>query len=350
MFFFTSTADSPWIIIKSDDKKRARINAIRCLLSKIDYPEKRERPADDRQAHRAHGPGRDRGGRLSLQRGIRTDVHADKTLKRMSRGPADARNGRAQWKWPSPGAVRPPGRGPGGDGEGQGEGGEGRGADRAVAGGGPGKDRSGAGGYFRRREASQGSQGPGREGDGRCPGDGRAGAERDPERDRRVSQVRTEEIEKARKAAMREADKKIADATAELEMEARATGRDRRGPGGDRALPGQDGGGPGPDRSGPRPGERQGARETRPLPSRRRKEAQAKLDAAVERRAKEALDRAQQVAGASASPSDTRRVGAPGPAGPSSGTGQARAASRGSRPRRAWSPGPSPRSVPRQGP
>jgi polyphosphate kinase 2 len=42
MFFFTSTADSPWIIIKSDDKKRARINAIRCLLSKVDYPEKRD--------------------------------------------------------------------------------------------------------------------------------------------------------------------------------------------------------------------------------------------------------------------------------------------------------------------
>ena len=42
MFFFTSTADSPWVIIKSDDKKRARINAIRYLLSKFDYPEKRE--------------------------------------------------------------------------------------------------------------------------------------------------------------------------------------------------------------------------------------------------------------------------------------------------------------------
>ncbi len=42
MFFFTSTADSPWIIIKSDDKKRARINAIRFLLSKMDYPNKRE--------------------------------------------------------------------------------------------------------------------------------------------------------------------------------------------------------------------------------------------------------------------------------------------------------------------
>ncbi|MEA3277091.1 MAG: polyphosphate kinase 2 [Pseudomonadota bacterium] len=42
MFFFTSTADSPWTIIKSDDKKRARINAIRFLLSAIDYPEKRD--------------------------------------------------------------------------------------------------------------------------------------------------------------------------------------------------------------------------------------------------------------------------------------------------------------------
>ncbi len=42
MFFFTSTADSPWTIIKSDDKKRARINAIRFLLSEIDYPDRRD--------------------------------------------------------------------------------------------------------------------------------------------------------------------------------------------------------------------------------------------------------------------------------------------------------------------
>jgi polyphosphate kinase 2 len=41
MFFFTSTADAPWVIIKSDDKKRARLNAIRYLLSKLDYPDKR---------------------------------------------------------------------------------------------------------------------------------------------------------------------------------------------------------------------------------------------------------------------------------------------------------------------
>jgi polyphosphate kinase 2 len=42
MFFFTSTADSPWTIIKSDDKKRARINAIRYLLSHVDYPDRRD--------------------------------------------------------------------------------------------------------------------------------------------------------------------------------------------------------------------------------------------------------------------------------------------------------------------
>ena len=41
MFFFTSTADAPWVIIKSDDKKRARINAIRYLLSRMEYPGKR---------------------------------------------------------------------------------------------------------------------------------------------------------------------------------------------------------------------------------------------------------------------------------------------------------------------
>ncbi len=42
MFFFTSTADCPWTIIKSDDKKRARINAFRHLLSQVDYPDRRD--------------------------------------------------------------------------------------------------------------------------------------------------------------------------------------------------------------------------------------------------------------------------------------------------------------------
>ncbi len=40
MFFFTSTLDAPWTVIKSVDKKRARINTIRHLLSQFDYPDK----------------------------------------------------------------------------------------------------------------------------------------------------------------------------------------------------------------------------------------------------------------------------------------------------------------------
>jgi len=40
MFFHTDTADSPWVVIKADDKKRARINCFRHFLSRLDYPEK----------------------------------------------------------------------------------------------------------------------------------------------------------------------------------------------------------------------------------------------------------------------------------------------------------------------
>lgn len=40
MFFYTDTADAPWTVIKSDDKKRARINTMRYILSQFDYPNK----------------------------------------------------------------------------------------------------------------------------------------------------------------------------------------------------------------------------------------------------------------------------------------------------------------------
>jgi polyphosphate kinase len=40
MFFYTDTADAPWTIIKSNDKKRARINCMRHFLSSLDYPDK----------------------------------------------------------------------------------------------------------------------------------------------------------------------------------------------------------------------------------------------------------------------------------------------------------------------
>ena len=40
MFFYTDTADAPWTIVKSDDKKRARLNCMQHFLSTLPYPEK----------------------------------------------------------------------------------------------------------------------------------------------------------------------------------------------------------------------------------------------------------------------------------------------------------------------
>ena len=44
----TDTADAPWTIIKSDDKKRARLNCMQHFLSGLDYP--------DKDSHVVHGP------------------------------------------------------------------------------------------------------------------------------------------------------------------------------------------------------------------------------------------------------------------------------------------------------
>lgn len=43
MFFYTDTADAPWTVIKSDDKKRARLNCMRHFLAQLDYPDKDEK-------------------------------------------------------------------------------------------------------------------------------------------------------------------------------------------------------------------------------------------------------------------------------------------------------------------
>ena len=40
MFFYTDTADAPWTIIKSDDKKRARLETMKFVLSSLPYPGK----------------------------------------------------------------------------------------------------------------------------------------------------------------------------------------------------------------------------------------------------------------------------------------------------------------------
>ncbi|MEZ5872148.1 MAG: polyphosphate kinase 2 [Nitratireductor sp.] len=40
MFFYTDTADAPWTVVKSDDKKRARLNCMLHFLDSLPYPGK----------------------------------------------------------------------------------------------------------------------------------------------------------------------------------------------------------------------------------------------------------------------------------------------------------------------
>jgi polyphosphate kinase len=40
MFFYTDTADAPWTVVKSNDKKRARLEAMRHILQQFDYTNK----------------------------------------------------------------------------------------------------------------------------------------------------------------------------------------------------------------------------------------------------------------------------------------------------------------------
>jgi polyphosphate kinase 2 len=40
MFFYTSTGFAPWTVVRSNDKKRGRVEAMRWVLNLIDYPEK----------------------------------------------------------------------------------------------------------------------------------------------------------------------------------------------------------------------------------------------------------------------------------------------------------------------
>jgi polyphosphate kinase 2 len=57
MFFYTDTADSPWTVIKSDCKKRARLNAMRYILHKLPYEKKdidHVSPLDPLLVGRAH--------------------------------------------------------------------------------------------------------------------------------------------------------------------------------------------------------------------------------------------------------------------------------------------------------
>ncbi|QKT08060.1 polyphosphate kinase 2 [Gordonia sp. X0973] len=43
MFFYTDTPHAPWTVVKSNDKKRARLEAMRWVLTRFDYPNKDHR-------------------------------------------------------------------------------------------------------------------------------------------------------------------------------------------------------------------------------------------------------------------------------------------------------------------
>ncbi|MEM9584717.1 MAG: polyphosphate kinase 2 [Pseudomonadota bacterium] len=58
MFFYTDTADAPWTVIRSNDKKRARLNCMKHFLSQLDYPDKDDSitvPPDPKIVHHAEG-------------------------------------------------------------------------------------------------------------------------------------------------------------------------------------------------------------------------------------------------------------------------------------------------------
>ena len=42
MFFYTDTAAVPWVIIKSNDKKRARVACMQHFLSSLPYPDRND--------------------------------------------------------------------------------------------------------------------------------------------------------------------------------------------------------------------------------------------------------------------------------------------------------------------
>lgn len=42
MFFYTDTMDAPWTVVRSNCKKRARLNCMRHFLSTFDYPDRDE--------------------------------------------------------------------------------------------------------------------------------------------------------------------------------------------------------------------------------------------------------------------------------------------------------------------
>ena len=86
MFFYTDTADAPWTVVKSNDKKRARLEAMRHVLARFDYPGK--------NAKLVGSPGRE--DHRAARAAVRAEVHACPS-RSCNRRPA----GGASKSWPA---------------------------------------------------------------------------------------------------------------------------------------------------------------------------------------------------------------------------------------------------------
>ena len=53
---FSHTVDAPWTVIRSDDKRRARIEALRHVLARVDYAGKDAAAVGDADARICGGP------------------------------------------------------------------------------------------------------------------------------------------------------------------------------------------------------------------------------------------------------------------------------------------------------
>ncbi len=104
MFFYTDTADAPWTVVKSNDKKRARLEAMRYVLTRFQYDDKDDEVVGTpdplhrrpRRGHRRAG----RAGRAAVPLAVAPGRPA---RTRSSRGPMPGGGGGAgsgAWRRP----------------------------------------------------------------------------------------------------------------------------------------------------------------------------------------------------------------------------------------------------------
>jgi len=98
MLFYTDTADAPWTIVRSDDKKRARLNAIMHILHTIPYGGK------DMEIVTAPDPHIVGSAKAIYEHGERTNSHA---AAHHSHGANGAGHSHAAWKPSSADADHP---------------------------------------------------------------------------------------------------------------------------------------------------------------------------------------------------------------------------------------------------